>query len=170
MYWTSFRHNEWNFRVAATSQGLCCVEAMNRQEADREARIKQRFPEYVQIQSETKMQMVVTGLRQYLQGMRKELKFPLDLRGTSFQLQVWHALSKIPYGQTRSYSEIAQLIRKPSSARAVGAAIGANPILIIVPCHRVIGKNGALTGYRGGLQMKTNLLQLEHALPQRLDS
>jgi methylated-DNA-[protein]-cysteine S-methyltransferase len=75
---------------------------------------------------------------------------------------VWNALCEIPYGQTQSYSDIANYIAKPASVRAVGTAIGANPVLISVPCHRVIGKNGSLTGYRGGLDMKTKLLQLEN--------
>ncbi len=94
--------------------------------------------------------------------MRKNFTIPFDFHGTTFQLDVWKALSEIPYGQTKSYSEIANQIQKPRAVRAVGSAIGANPILITVPCHRVIGKNGALTGYRGGMEMKTKLLKLEH--------
>ncbi len=96
------------------------------------------------------------------QNMRKNFTIPFDFHGTTFQLDVWKALSEIPYGQTKSYSEIANQIQKPRAVRAVGSAIGANPILITVPCHRVIGKNGALTGYRGGMEMKTKLLKLEH--------
>jgi methylated-DNA-[protein]-cysteine S-methyltransferase len=103
------------------------------------------------------------GLTQYLQGKRKDFSLPFDYHGTTFQLAVWNALCKIPYGKTQSYSDFANYIQKPVSVRAVGTAIGANPILISVPCHRVIGKNGSLTGYRGGLEMKTKLLQLEQS-------
>ena len=97
----------------------------------------------------------------YLEGKRKIFTVPFDFNGTAFQLAVWNALCEIPYGQTKSYSDIANYINKPAAVRAVGAAIGANPVLITVPCHRVVGKNGSLTGYRGGLEMKTQLLDLE---------
>jgi O-6-methylguanine DNA methyltransferase len=86
---------------------------------------------------------------------------PLDLHGTPFQLAVWRALQDIPYGETRSYGQIAQLVGRPNASRAVGAANGANPVAIIVPCHRVIGSNGALTGYGGGVPTKAWLLSLE---------
>ena len=97
----------------------------------------------------------------YMEGKRREFTMPVDLHGTPFQQSVWRALQEIPYGQTVSYSDIAERIQNPKSVRAVGAAIGANPLLITVPCHRVIGKNGNLTGFRGGLEMKRQLLALE---------
>ena len=86
---------------------------------------------------------------------------PLDMRGTAFQRQVWEALLTIPYGETRSYGEIAAAIGAPTASRAVGAANGSNPVSIIVPCHRVIGANGRLTGYGGGVHRKDALLALE---------
>ena len=86
---------------------------------------------------------------------------PIDLHGTPFQQIVWKALQEIPYGQTVSYSDIAERIEKPNAVRAVGTAIGANPVLIIVPCHRVIAKSGKLGGFRAGLEMKEQLLELE---------
>ena len=85
----------------------------------------------------------------------------MDLHGTPFQQSVWKALQEIPYGQTVSYSDIAERIEKPNAVRAVGTAIGANPVLIIVPCHRVIAKSGKLSGFRAGLEMKEQLLGLE---------
>src|SRR5690348_16706342 len=100
-------------------------------------------------------------LERYFAGELAQFTCPLDLRGTAFQLQVWNALTRIPYGETRTYTEIAQEIGRPSAIRAVGAANGANPIAIIVPCHRVIGSNGTLTGYGGGLPTKAWLLALE---------
>ncbi len=89
---------------------------------------------------------------------------PLDLRGTPFQQQVWRELRKVPYGQTVSYGELARRVGRPGAVRAVGQAVGANPIPIIVPCHRVVGADGSLVGYGGGLEIKSALLRLEGAL------
>jgi O-6-methylguanine DNA methyltransferase len=100
-------------------------------------------------------------LDEYFAGTRKQFDVPLDLRGTPFQRQCWRALLEIPYGQTRSYAEIAALVGRPNAFRAVGMANHANPVAIIVPCHRVIGTNGYLTGYGGGLDTKRMLLALE---------
>jgi len=104
-------------------------------------------------------------LRRYFAGERVIFLTPLAMQGTPFQLAVWHELCTIPYGETRSYGEQALAIGRPKASRAVGAANGANPVAIIVPCHRVIGSNGTLTGYGGGLPTKLWLLQLENALP-----
>jgi len=100
-------------------------------------------------------------IEEYLNGNRKSFSSPLDMRGTPFQIEVWNELLNIPYGETRSYGEIAAAVGRPRAARAVGAAIGANPLPIIVPCHRVIGKNGSLVGFGGGLRLKERLLLLE---------
>ena len=108
-------------------------------------------------------------LTEYFAGKRSCFNVPLDLSGgTEFQQAVWQALLAIASGQTASYGEISRHIGKPAAVRAVGAAIGRNPVSIIVPCHRVIGRNGSLTGYAGGLNRKTALLTLEGALPESL--
>ncbi len=99
--------------------------------------------------------------RAYFAGERHTFDLPLSQHGSEFQLQVWRALAQIPYGQTRSYADIAQAIGNPKAVRAVGAANGRNPLAIIIPCHRVIGQNGSLTGYAGGLAIKQFLLSLE---------
>ena len=99
---------------------------------------------------------------EYFSGTRREFTLPLAPRGTAFQMKVWNALSAIPYGQTRSYRDIALQAGSPSATRAVGGANHRNPIRIIIPCHRVIGGNGSLTGYGGGLDKKEALLALEH--------
>ncbi len=104
---------------------------------------------------------VVAQLEAYFSGELTDFDVALRPTGTSFQCRVWNALREIPYGETRSYGEIAQRIGQPTAARAVGMANGRNPIAIIVPCHRVIGANGDLTGYAGGLSAKRALLQLE---------
>jgi methylated-DNA-[protein]-cysteine S-methyltransferase len=104
---------------------------------------------------------VVAQLDAYFAGELSDFDIELDLRGTGFQQRVWKALLTIPYGETRSYGEIAEQIGAPGAARAVGLANGHNPIAIIVPCHRVIGASGSLTGYGGGLDRKRTLLALE---------
>jgi O-6-methylguanine DNA methyltransferase len=103
-------------------------------------------------------------LEEYFSGRRRRFDLPLDLRGTDFQKRCWQELLKIPYGETRSYAEIARAVGNPLAVRAVGLANGQNPIAIIVPCHRVIGSDGSLTGYGGGLETKRRLLELEGAL------
>lgn len=100
-------------------------------------------------------------LKEYLDGKRKIFSLPLSLKGTVFQCRVWEALCQIPYGETRSYSQIAKQIGNPKACRAVGMANHRNPILIVVPCHRVIGADGSLTGYGSGLKLKQTLLDLE---------
>jgi len=100
-------------------------------------------------------------LGEYFNGKRKVFDLPLKLNGTKFQIDVWKALQKIPFGETRSYGEIARVIKNPKAVRAVGMANNRNPIVIIVPCHRVIGHDGSLTGYGGGLELKRKLLELE---------
>lgn len=101
----------------------------------------------------------------YLEGKRSAFDLPLDLRGTDFQRRVWGALLAIPYGQTRTYADVARTIREPAAVRAVGTANGANPCAIVVPCHRVVATGGKLGGYGGGLPLKRRLLALERANP-----
>lgn len=100
-------------------------------------------------------------LSEYFEGERTHFDMPLAPKGTDFQKQVWQALAEIPYGQTVSYQDIAKAVGKPKGSQAVGGANGKNPIAIVVPCHRVIGKDGSLTGYAGGLDKKSWLLSLE---------
>lgn len=100
-------------------------------------------------------------LEEYFAGRRQEFDLPLAPRGTPFELSVWEELRRIPFGETRSYADIARALGKPAATRAVGLANGANPLPIVVPCHRVIGSNGSLTGFGGGLAAKARLLELE---------
>jgi methylated-DNA-[protein]-cysteine S-methyltransferase len=105
--------------------------------------------------------MAFKNIQEYIKGKRKSLDFPYVLYGTEFQNKVWQALCRIPYGETRTYKEIATEIGNPKASRAVGMANSRNPILIVVPCHRVVGTGGKLFGYAGGLDMKSELLKLE---------
>jgi methylated-DNA-[protein]-cysteine S-methyltransferase len=102
-----------------------------------------------------------TQLAEYFDGRRSDFDLPLAPRGTPFQQAVWQALLAVPFGATSTYGAIAAAIRRPKAVRAVGAAVGANPIGIVVPCHRVVGADGSLTGYAGGLDRKARLLALE---------
>ncbi|MGE0491140.1 MAG: methylated-DNA--[protein]-cysteine S-methyltransferase [Vulcanimicrobiota bacterium] len=110
----------------------------------------------------------VRQLEEYFAGQRQTFEFDLDPQGTPFQLQVWRCLMEIPYGETWSYGQLARHLGRPNASRAVGAANGRNPLPVVVPCHRVIGANGSLTGYAGGLRFKQGLLALEQATLQPL--
>jgi len=120
-----------------------------------------RQPHWQRADDDPVLAQARTQLAEYFAGQRTRFDLPLDPRGTSFQQAVWRALLAVPFGDTSTYGEIAATIRKPSAVRAVGAAIGANPIGIVVPCHRIIGRDGSLTGYAGGLERKAKLLALE---------
>jgi O-6-methylguanine DNA methyltransferase len=115
-------------------------------------------------ESEEAVQPFVRELHEYFQGKRRDFSFPLDLRGTEFQVACWRALLAIPYGETRTYADIARSVGRPQGFRAVGMANNRNPIAIVVPCHRVIASDGTLCGYGGGLDIKRKLLELEGAL------
>ena len=105
--------------------------------------------------------ITVMQLKEYFTGKRKKFDIPINPQGTEFQRSVWDALLKIPYGKTRSYKQVAQMIGNPKACRAVGMANNKNPIWILIPCHRVIGTDGTLTGYGGGIEMKKRLLGIE---------
>jgi methylated-DNA-[protein]-cysteine S-methyltransferase len=110
------------------------------------------------------LRAAIDQLSAYFAGSLREFSLPLEMAGTDFQMRVWRMLCKIPYGETRSYRDLAIALGKPTAVRAVGAANGANPLPIVVPCHRVIGANGSLVGYGGGLALKKRLLALEQGL------
>ena len=118
-------------------------------------------PKKALLQTTELLSMATIQLDEYFQGKRTTFSLPFKLTGTPFQLAVWKELQNIPYGQTTSYKEIAQKINKPKAYRAVGMANNKNPLPIIIPCHRVIGSNGKLIGYVGGLNLKNYLLELE---------
>ena len=120
-------------------------------------------PQKALLQTTELLSIATIQLDEYFQGKRTTFSLPFKLTGTPFQLAVWKELQNIPYGQTTSYKEIAQKINKPKAYRAVGMANNKNPLPIIIPCHRVIGSNGKLIGYAGGLKLKNYLLELEQS-------
>jgi O-6-methylguanine DNA methyltransferase len=127
-----------------------------------ESMLQRRFPGTEVEHNPAALQDTIKALRSYFQQCLPVPEFPLDLTsGTNFQQKVWRALCSIPFGETRSYGEIARLIGHPKAARAVGQACGQNPVAIVVPCHRVVGQQGGLGGYSGGIEIKQALLALE---------
>ncbi len=114
-------------------------------------------------------QRAVRQITEYLEGKRDGFDLPLDLRATAFQLRVYEALANVAYGEVRTYTEIARAIEQPSAVRAVGTANGANPVSLVIPCHRIVAAGGKLGGYAGGLRMKKKLLAMEHAQPAEGD-
>ena len=123
--------------------------------------IAARFPETIEDGTHPILEEAAQQLSKYFEGTLREFSIPLDLTGTEFQTRAWRALQNIPYGATRSYGEQAKYLQSPNAARAVGAANGQNPIWMVLPCHRIIGAGGDLTGYAGGFERKRWLLDWE---------
>ncbi len=161
--------------LAKSSQGLVALEfdartpgqqsiRPNPRDLRREALPQAKSPKFAFEEFPDLLRPYLDQLEEYFSGQRREFTFPLDLRGTDFQLACWHALLAIPYGETRTYADIARAVGKPNAFRAVGMANNRNPVAIVVPCHRVIASDGTLCGYGGGLEVKRKLLELEGAL------
>jgi methylated-DNA-[protein]-cysteine S-methyltransferase len=155
-------------RVAASEKGLVLLEFSlhrRRRSGMPESPGAPTNPQSNPVESNDKFGPYLDQLRQYFAGERREFTVPLDLQGTEFQLRCWHALLEIGFGEIRTYAQLARAVGSPNGFRAVGAANGANPVSIIVPCHRVIASDGTLGGYGGGLEVKEKLLRLEGAWP-----
>lgn len=164
IYWTTFHHENWQLYLAATDEGLCYVGTPNAPFEKLAAWVNKRFPGLPLEENDELTAVYREKLSQYLNGELRQFALPLHLIGTPFQMSVWQALQQIPHGRTCSYSDVAAQLGKEKAVRAVGTAIGANPVLFVVPCHRVVGKDGSLTGYRGGMDVKEVLLKLEGVL------
>ncbi len=163
LYWSCAASPYGACVVLATNKGICWTgtPGTSADEGFAWARRHLQAEHIVKGEKIAPLMQAMDELRRYLAGEHVQFTCPLDLYGTAFQVAVWEELFRIPYGQTRTYAEIAKAIGRPMAVRAVGAANGANPVAIIVPCHRVIGSNGTLTGYGGGLPTKQWLLSLE---------
>ncbi len=148
------KFERWQFVTLSSEKGVRTIDLHGTPPAKLAGRLRLRL-----VTGENRE--AVRQLTEYLAGVRRAFDLPLDLHGTPFQIEVWNELLHVPYGRTISYSELAARVGRPRAARAVGAAVRANPIPIIVPCHRVIGKDGALVGFGGGLDLKQRLLSLE---------
>lgn len=153
--WKHMKSPVGRLKLVASDKGLVAVLWEN----DRPSRV--RLNELVEDEGHPILVEAEQQLGEYFAGKRKEFSIALDMRGTAFQKDVWEALLGIPFGETRSYGQLARQLGNPQAMRAVGAANGRNPLSIIVPCHRVIGASGKLTGFAGGLDTKADLLELE---------
>ena len=146
--------------LAATAQGVCAI-SFGDDDAALEMQLRAEFPAAELARAEDRLQPWVSMLLEHLAGRQPRLDLPLDVQATAFQLQVWAALREIPYGQTRTYAEVAQTIGRPRAVRAVGHACATNPAAVLTPCHRVVRSDGGLGGYRWGLERKEALLAQE---------
>ena len=163
-YYSIFDSSLGLFRIASTEKGACKIALPGESEEDFFGWLRARFGPQNAIEDRSRNEGILNELESYLAGALREFESTLDLRGTEFQMKVCREVRAIPYGTTCSYRDIAERIGHPRAYRAVGAANGANPTPIIVPCHRVIGQDGSLRGYGGGLAMKERLLRLEGAI------
>lgn len=161
VHWHAIQDPDWPCYVAATDRGLCGISLPGEPLSQFKQSLEKKIPDVTWLEDDEFLRPYSQEILEYLQKKRTHFTFALDIYGTTFQIKVWSALQTIPYGTTVSYAEIAKAISQPAAVRAVGLANGQNPIPIVIPCHRVIGKNGALTGYRGGLRLKVQLLRLE---------
>jgi methylated-DNA-[protein]-cysteine S-methyltransferase len=149
------------FGAVFTPRGLARLTLPSESPAAALDWIRRHAPGAAQLPADERLATLARELHAYLAGQLRSFTTPVDLHGTDFQRQVWTALTRIPYGEVRSYADIAAAVGRPKAVRAVGATNGRNPVPVIVPCHRVIGKDGSLTGYAGGLDFKRLLLRVE---------
>ena len=156
LYASTVSWEGWTFRVLSSAAGLRWIDLTGTPMDVLGKRLSAKI-----VPDDEPNHAAIRELHEYLKGERQGFDLSLDLRGTPFQLSVWNALKAIPYGQTTSYGAIAEHVDRPRAVRAVGQAVGANPVAIVLPCHRVIGSSGNLTGYAGGLPLKERLLALE---------
>ncbi len=147
--------------VVGSSKGICRICFSVQSFRDSSPWFKRHFSCLPETGRQPCVQEARGQLTEYFEGKRRDFALPLDLRGTPFQVGMWRQLLKIPYGSTASYGEVALQMRNPRASRAVGSAAGSNPVPIVVPCHRVIGQDGSLVGFGGGLAIKEKLLGSE---------
>lgn len=151
-------------RVASTAIGLACIDLPRGGGRGFGGWLARAFPCATRIEAFAPNRDAIRQLLEYLEGKRTAFELPLDLRGTPFQRAVWDALLAIPYGETRSYANVARAVGAPGAARSVGAANAANPVPLVVPCHRVIQSGGKIGGYGGGVDLKRRLLAMERSV------
>jgi AraC family transcriptional regulator of adaptative response/methylated-DNA-[protein]-cysteine methyltransferase len=146
--------------LAATAKGICWL-SFGDTDVETEAALRAEFPKAAVTRGGADLKPWMDELHRHFAGAQPHLDLPLDVRATAFQRRVWDALLAIPYGQTRSYKQVAEAIGAPTAVRAVARACATNPVAVIVPCHRVIGTDGKLHGYAGGVHRKKKLLDAE---------
>ena len=156
--------------IASSRKGLVRILLPDEKGQGTITRLNEAYSHTRLINSRWKTRKAVRQIQEYFAGTRSCFTLPLDLRGTGFQRSVWEVVSRVPYGEVRSYSDIARELGKPNAVRAVGSANKNNPLPIIIPCHRIVGATGAMTGYGGGIPMKEELLRMEGLdVPARIE-
>ena len=165
LFTTRFETPIGSLRIVSSEKGLVYIELPHANGRGFAGWMKSHSSDAKVVERRTQHDDVIDQLLEYTEGERRSFEIDLDLRATPFQKAVYKFVAKIGYGETLSYSDIAEAIKNPKAVRAVGAANGANPIPLVIPCHRVIARGGALQGYAGGLDMKAQLLAMERALP-----
>lgn len=163
VYWSMIQVADWSMYSAATDRGICYIGTPDAPFEELKQWVEKRIKKAELMEKSIIFRQCETELKDYYEGTRKDFTFPLDLYGTVFQQEVWQALQNIPYGMTCAYIDVAYEIGNPRAVRAVSGAIGANPVLIAIPCHRVLTKDGKLGGFRGGLTTKKKLLAIENS-------
>jgi O-6-methylguanine DNA methyltransferase len=163
LYWSSVPGPRGSCVIMATEAGVCWTGTPGTAADFGFAWLERRlaYERVMEDEAIAPLRQAADEMRRYFAGERVQFACPLDLHGTPFQVAVWEEMYRIPYGETRTYGELARILGRPQAARAVGAASAANPVAVIVPCHRVVGSDGSLTGYGGGLPTKEWLLALE---------
>ncbi|HLL60872.1 MAG TPA: methylated-DNA--[protein]-cysteine S-methyltransferase [Candidatus Nitrosocosmicus sp.] len=169
IFWRSINHNNATYFIFVTDKGICCVTT-TLEKGEKWIYKAIGNCEIAEDNHNKILAIAVRELKSYLDGECIIFSGPFDLYGTEFQKKVWHNMTKINHGKTQSYKELALSVKNPKAVRAIGAACGANPVMIMIPCHRVIGSDGKLTGYAGGLSTKSSLLELEKNYNSRLSS
>ena len=164
IFCTSFETKIGNVYLASTEKGVCKISIPRESKKDFIRWLEQYFPLDDVVENRSRNKEVLDQLNRYLNGKLVSFNCDIDLRGTAFQLRVWKELSKITYGVVTSYKHIAKKVGVPEGFQAVGRAVGANPLPIVIPCHRVTGTDGSMTGYASGIKTKEFLLRLEGAL------
>lgn len=167
-FFTQVRINSIYFTFLSTIKGLYYISFSLMAKDCILAEPRERYGNIVTLEENTEIHRpLITQIREYFAGRRRVFSMPIDVAGTTFQKMVWEAIRAIPYGETRSYQKIARAIGKEKAARAVGQAAGANPLPLIIPCHRVIGSAGKLIGFSSGVSLKTKLLTLENTYKEK---
>src|SRR5690606_9974165 len=146
--------------VATTANGVCSVKLGDRDD-ELAAELQREYRAAAIVRDDKTRRDWVRGILEHLGGTAPSIDLPIDVRATAFQWKVWRELQRIPFGETRAYADVARAIGKPTAVRAVARACATNPVALVVPCHRVVGKDGSLTGYRWGVERKKRLLGLE---------
>lgn len=162
--YTFFKYKDWDLCLAATNKGLCYLGFHENSIENLVKSCEKQFQHCTFIEDNNKFSSYIKQLKDYIDGSLTSFTIPFHFHGTDFQMNVWKALLKIRYGETVSYSHIANLIENPKAIRAVGTAIGQNPIPIVIPCHRVIAKDGSIGGFSSGLHIKEKLLKIENII------